>query len=148
MNPSMIRFRFAGLHGNPAECGIERIALQDGRVVIVATELPDNPGTSVTNAVEILVLAVCQTFRIEAQNLVWVEHYPVEKCPRCTAEGRCDFQSHACSICRGTGTRREATYDLVTFKFQRLFHVWRFLEPQWRPMQPDDWMEMGLAPRS
>lgn len=64
MNPAMIRFRFAGLHGNPAECGIERIDLPDGRVVIVATELPDNPGASVTNAVELLALTVCQNFRI------------------------------------------------------------------------------------
>ena len=43
--------------------------------VVIATELPDNPGMSVTNAAGPLAMQVCQFYEIEPKNLVWIEHY-------------------------------------------------------------------------
>lgn len=57
----------------PAFCDIER----NGNVVI-ATELEDNLGMSITNAVEWVASQVCRAFNIEPSRLVWFEHYSRE----------------------------------------------------------------------
>ncbi len=56
-------------------CHIHRRFLFDKRILIICSQLPDNPGRSITNCVEDLAFQVCQTFRIDPDNLVWVEHY-------------------------------------------------------------------------
>ena len=43
--------------------------------VVVATELDDNPGTSITNAAEYLATSVCKEFNINPFDLIWIEHY-------------------------------------------------------------------------
>ena len=52
--------------------------------VAIATELPDNPGMSVTNAAGLLAMQVCQFYEIEPQKLIWIEHYP--EAPDCSEE--------------------------------------------------------------
>lgn len=44
--------------------------------VVIATELPDNPGQSITNAADVLAMQVCQYYGIPPAQLVWIEHYP------------------------------------------------------------------------
>ena len=44
------------------------------RVVVVATEVEDNPGASITNAAEKCASQVCEHFEIHPSRLVWVEH--------------------------------------------------------------------------
>lgn len=56
-------------------CLIERINLPDGRIVVACIQVLGNPGTSITNAVESIVLQVCDRFDIPADKLVWLEHY-------------------------------------------------------------------------
>lgn len=47
----------------------------NGNCVIV-TELPKNPGMSVTNAAEYVADEVCARFGIHPEELVLIEHYP------------------------------------------------------------------------
>ena len=131
------RFEFRGFHGRTAHCRLEIIPLGDGRTVVIATELEDNTGTSVTNVAEHLASLVCDRFGIMPEKLVWIEHY-------------------------GYGSERERSFDLVTFdrlKPERI--AWApsilrskpdgwpgyFEEPEWRPMNDSNWRELGLEPR-
>ena len=45
---------------------------------VIATELPDNPGMSITNAAASVAMQVCQYYEILLDRLVWIEHYPGE----------------------------------------------------------------------
>jgi hypothetical protein len=47
--------------------------------VFVATELPDNPGTSVTNYAEHLATAMRRQYGLKAEEVIWIEHYPEAK---------------------------------------------------------------------
>jgi hypothetical protein len=49
------------------------------RVSVVVTELPDNPGMSVTNACEDIASRVVQDFGINPQRTRFIEHYPEER---------------------------------------------------------------------
>lgn len=58
-------------YGRPASrCEVE---VHDN--VVVATELDDNPGVSITNAAEVAASAACRRFGIDPHALVWIEHY-------------------------------------------------------------------------
>lgn len=132
------RFRFRGFHGRAAWCRLEVLPRTDGRVVVIATEVPDNPGTSVTNAAEHLASFACDRLGIHTDRLVWVEHYG-------------DLPGKASPTDRG--------YDLVTFaRLPPEPVVWSpsvlaahpdgwpgyFDDPQWRSMTDYDWRGLGL----
>jgi hypothetical protein len=134
-------FQYRGFHGCPCVCSLEILRLADGRTAVIATELEDNPGTSVTNVAGHLASEVCDRFGIDPKNLVWIEHY-----------------GYAGSL-EGT---RERTYDRVTLQFREPDRIrWApsvsrhkpdgwpgyFEEPQWRPMKEADWRELGLPPK-
>ena len=70
---------YQGYHNLPSRCRI-RVYEQPGQVpVVIATELPDNPGTSVTNMAEQLCAEVIRAHfpeRFEEEEPVrWIEHY-------------------------------------------------------------------------
>jgi hypothetical protein len=107
---------------------------------VIATELQDNPGTSITNIAEHLASHVCERFAIDPDKLVWIETYGYP------APGD-----------------RERTYDRVTFtrRTQPERTIWfptvtrsqpdgwpgYFAEPDWRIMSDGDWRSLGLEPR-
>jgi hypothetical protein len=119
-------YHYKGFHGCASKCGLRILRLTDRRVAVICSELPDNPGTSVTNFAEDLAGLVCAQHGINPEHLVWIEHYPPDN-PR-------------------HGLRRgRASWDLVTFKV--LLHDGRtcvFDEPQWRPMNEGHWRALGL----
>lgn len=134
------RFEYRGLHGCQSICSLELLFLQDGRVVAIATELPNNPGTSVTNVAEHLASTVCDRFGIDPAKLVWIETYGYP------APGE-----------------RQRTFDSVTFARREPEPIrWStavlrqhpdgwpgyFEDPSWRPMEDEDWQALGLPPRS
>lgn len=43
---------------------------------VIATELPDNPGMSITNAAASVAMQVAQYHEIPLSELLWIEHYP------------------------------------------------------------------------
>lgn len=135
------RFEYRGFHGCRCICSLEMLFLHDGRIAVIATELEDNPGTSITNVAEHLASEACDRFDIDPDNLVWIETYGYPA--------------------SGPG-ERQRTYDLVTFArckpesirwspAVRATHPdgWPgyFEDPVWRPMQDEDWRALGLSPR-
>lgn len=92
--------------------------------MVIATELSDNPGVSVTNFAEGLATLVCRRFSIDPEKLIWIEHYPADLCPICAGSGK-SKPGTTCRACNGRGTRREAaTYDLVTFTVRQVRDAW------------------------
>ncbi len=62
-----------------ATCGYEEHLLSDGRLAVLFSELPDNQGRSVTNAMEELATYVAQLHGVTGKDLVVAEHYPADK---------------------------------------------------------------------
>jgi hypothetical protein len=73
------RLDYKGLHGCKSFCNVKFFApCVDDKVVVMFTELPDNPGTSITNWIEHLIQTVMDHYDLP-RNSVWVEHYPASK---------------------------------------------------------------------
>jgi len=67
--------RYRGYWSDGGRCRI-RIYHEDGRApVVMCTQLPDNPNTSVTNMAEYLAAEVIEEHSLPAP-LTWIEHYP------------------------------------------------------------------------
>jgi hypothetical protein len=113
----LIRFEYLGFHGCPSACGLDIQRLAGSRTLVVCTELPNNPGTSVTNFAEQLATLVCQRFAIAPQDLLWIEHYPAS-------------ETHG----------PEPDWDWVEFTWTG--H--EFIHPRWRPVRPEDWKQFGV----
>jgi hypothetical protein len=131
------RFEYRGFHGFPSLCELELIPLADGRLVAIATERSDNPGTSVTNAAELLASQVCDQFRIDPDPLVWIEHY---------GYGTSLFPERGYD--RVTFARTDVKWGSVSAKI-RVKDVWTvyFTTPVWWEMTESDWRDLGLPPR-
>lgn len=93
-----------------ARCGIRVLWAPTGDLVVIATELPDNPGMSITNAAEEVATTIYQEYgqgQIEPQQMLWIEHY-LERVS-------------------STGLIPES-FDLVTFRWDGR----QFTNPDWR----------------
>jgi hypothetical protein len=67
--------RYRGYHGTPSCCRV-RVWEQAGKPpVVIATELDDNPGTSVTNRIEVIATMMYQMLERPETGLVIIEHY-------------------------------------------------------------------------
>ena len=65
--------------GGPAHCRV-RIYLPDDMrddPVVICSELPNNPGGSITNSAEVIAAGVIRANELPTP-LVWVEHWPEE----------------------------------------------------------------------
>ena len=65
--------------GHPAHCRV-RIYLPDDmrdNPVVICSELPNNPGGSITNSAEVIAAGVIRANELPTP-LVWVEHWPEE----------------------------------------------------------------------
>jgi len=80
--------------------------------VVVITELPDNPGTSVTNAIEYIATCVMHDYKLDPRTTTWVEHYP----------GQAD---------------RPETWDVVTFEWIGNAVICA-TTPRWRPSSAEE----------
>ncbi len=88
-------------------------------MVLLASELADNPGPSITNSAEALATALAERYGIDAGRAVFIEHY--------------DQASYR-------GLRREPTFDAVSF-------TWaggRALMPRWSRLSEADLGALGL----
>src|SRR5215469_6529900 len=74
-----MRYNYKGFWGCDSCCDIEVHRRSDGKHVFVATELPDNPGTSVTNYTEHLVTAMRKEYGLKPEDVIWIEHHPEAK---------------------------------------------------------------------
>jgi hypothetical protein len=74
--------------GRPTRCRV-RIYLPDDMLdepVVICSELPNNPGGSITNSVEVIAAGVIQANELPTP-LAWIEHRPQE-----TTEGQETFE--------------------------------------------------------
>src|SRR5215212_991256 len=105
--------------GRRARCRV-RIYLPDDvrdSVVVICSELPNNPGGSITNSAEAIAAGVIRANRLSTP-LVWIEHWPKES------------------------TDGEETFDLVTFSSYELTERAPYLgesrawigEPTWKTL--------------
>ena len=74
-----MRYHYKGFWGCDSCCDIEAHRRGDGKYVFIATELPDNPGTSVTNCAGHLATAMRRQYGLDAEEVIWIEHYPEAK---------------------------------------------------------------------
>ena len=65
--------------GRPARCRVRIYLPEDvhDAPVVICSELPNNPGGSITNSVEVIVAGVIQANKLPAP-LIWIEHRPKE----------------------------------------------------------------------
>jgi hypothetical protein len=101
-------------------CRIEQINLPDERTVVICEQIDENPGISITNAVEYIAEQICAQLNIDPQKLVMIQHYD-------------------------TWYSYEKEWSLVTFK--KIPPEGMFEEPQWIPMAGEDWRSLGFHPR-
>jgi hypothetical protein len=69
--------------GRPAQCRV-RFYLPDDMhdaPVVICSELPNNPGGSITNSAEVIAAGVIQDNELPTL-LVWIEHWPEESTGR------------------------------------------------------------------
>jgi hypothetical protein len=106
-----MRYDYTGYWECDCHCDLEIKRFPD-RTVVIATEVEDNEGTSITNMAEHLAFRVCRDFDIDPKMLVWIEHYPDRHPP---------------------GSRDsifDESFDLVTFDWDGQ----RFSKPNWKPL--------------
>lgn len=72
----MFIYNYKGYWGFDSKCGVE-IKRDNDKVTVILTELPDNPGTSVTNMIEHLATMIYHQFLkdVLVENITWIEHY-------------------------------------------------------------------------
>ena len=79
--------------GRPAHCRVRLYLPEDMRdaPAVICSELPNNPGGSITDSAEVIVAGVIRSNELPTP-LVWIEHWPKE-----------------------STDREEETFDLVVF---------------------------------
>ena len=96
-----------------------RVYKGEAGVVLVTSELADNPGSSITNTAEMLATALVVRYGIDTERAVLIEHY--------------DHASYR-------GLPRNPTFDSVSF-------TWaggRASEPRWKSLSEADLGALGL----
>ena len=119
-------YGYPGYQKCEAWCALEILPLADGRTAVIATEVKDNPGTSITNMCEHLAFWVCRDLGIDPIRLVWIEHYGYPSA----------FEA---------GNPRP--FDLVEFDLMPAGRDGIFSNPRWWRMTDSDWKRLGLTAR-
>jgi hypothetical protein len=69
-------FDFQGLWGQESRCGL-RIVHNNGKFIIIVSELYQlNPGTTITQAANLLANQICKKFEIPLDSVIYFEHTP------------------------------------------------------------------------
>jgi hypothetical protein len=113
-------FHYSGYFGCASRCRLRWIRREHAgqiKVVVIATELPDNPGTSITNRAEHLASEICRCFGVDPSELILVEQYPSSSARR-----------HALR-----GSLRAERFDLVAFELEG----GTFKRPKWIPVRKE-----------
>lgn len=125
-------FTYAGYWTRDAVCRIQIFAAPDEVPVVVATELEENTGTSITNVCEYLAAEVIARHfpeRFEAEDpIIWIERYP-----RTPAERR-----------QGLPTFSQAEFSSFTPRVEYLGTIKRIRigQPTWRHVEETEVEEL------
>lgn len=95
-NPYIDReYHFRGKWNVPGICGL-KVVQKPGKTIVIATNLYEhNPGTSISRWSAQLATAICQDFKIDPVDIVFIEHNP-------DRQSKLDFYKE--------------TFDMVEFK--------------------------------
>lgn len=124
----MTYLRFTAPNGMPSRCGIDIGEItEENALAVVFTELPDNPGMCITNAIEHLAKLILSEYiakislaRAKAPlDIQWFEHYPPTK-------------RHDGNLSRVIFR----AYDFVTGEFSH---------PEWQPVDKVSMIGLGLV---
>ena len=74
-----MRYNYKGFWGCDSCCDIEVQRRSDGKYVFVATGVPDNPGTSVTNFAEQLATAMRRQHGLKPEDVIWIEQNTTQR---------------------------------------------------------------------
>lgn len=73
-------FNYKSFLGFSSICDV-KIYQTETKVIVIYTEIPENKGSSVTNATEIIATNVFNKLQfkldIKPESIIWIEHYPV-----------------------------------------------------------------------
>ncbi|MEM8676767.1 MAG: hypothetical protein AAGF83_23385 [Cyanobacteria bacterium P01_G01_bin.67] len=59
------------------KCRLRIYQISLDHFVIIVSELPDNPGCSITDDASKLINLVCYQFGFTSYKVMWIEHYPL-----------------------------------------------------------------------
>lgn len=111
--------------GYDCACDLRVWQLKDGHNVVIATELNDSPGASVTNSAERWAAEACREYVLDPLQTIFIEHYD-----------RRDGKVDPCFPAE--------TYDSITFtwddarcykEFDQVLHA---KNPQWKHMKKEE----------
>ena len=106
----------------PSVCHLQ-VARRGDDSLIIATELADNPGMSITNSSERLASLVVQQFGLNPAHMTFIEHYNEESY-------------------YGQSLRRDPDH------YSEVSYTWEGNEakhPQWKPLSFEAFVEVGIA---
>ncbi len=112
-----MRYEYRGFWNSEGCCDIESCTRPDGKRVFIVTELPANPGTSITNMAAHLATAIRKQHGLLAEQFIWIEHYAPS-------------QSRGGSKLGSKLIGPEDTYDLV--RFAAYDDEGNYIEPKWK----------------
>ena len=110
-------FEYLGLHSFPSKCRLRAFEEAGKPTVVITTELPNNPGTSITNAAALIAAQVYQWLERPERGITLIEHYEKD----------------------GEEAYAEERFALVTFPQSEGGH---FEDAAWRHIEKSDVEEM------
>lgn len=57
-------------------CRLRIFQISFDKTIVIVSELPDNPGRSITDEALTLIHLVCHQFKLNLKKTMWFEHYP------------------------------------------------------------------------
>ncbi len=110
-------FHFKDPNKAKSKCGI-RILVKDNNAVVVLTELPDNPGMSITNCYGHIATIIKKQYlkEFDHKQIMWLEHY-------------LDREEYYGKETK-TLTIEDETFDQVLLKWANN----RYIAPNWKPL--------------
>lgn len=106
-----IKFYYKGLGGCQSVC---QLSIDKTRDLVIATELAENQGSSITDFAEELATLVVQVYGLNPFRLIWIENYNKMSYP--------------------DGKDTNESFALVTF----MIYAGKFKAPQWQSISKNE----------
>ena len=72
-------YKYDGLWDRKSTCGLKIIRKEDTTVIIATDLYKENPGGSITEFVAELAMKICNSFKIDINNITFIHHVPEVK---------------------------------------------------------------------
>ena len=106
-------FQYLGLGTFPSVCRLRVFTVENAPTVIIATKLPHNLGTSITNAAQDIATQAYKWLERPEHGIIFIEHHEKQR-------GECHAQEH---------------FALATFKHS---YGGRFSGPEWHNITKEE----------